>query len=408
MKSKEKQKSLSRRRFLEKSAIGVAGASVVSGAMLSPRPAHALSYVDKDQINPNIDNTRVVYVHDTNMTDGVVYSQWSEQNAATSDAVVAANIDKLACALAQDANSGDAWRTIFQKPDGKDWNETIVAIKTNCIGVQHTRDAVMTKICSVLINDLGVLGTNINVYDGEDGNRMEGHWCFSNMSVNDRRKWGGVGGLAVSALPEPDGGSTTCVESIGDGTVDILINIAMSKDHGNWNGNFTMTMKNHYGTFTPNSGSGHNNYMDYLVSINKSPVILGDMDAGTSRIIFPRQQLCLIDALWASGNPNNGPGASPDKCPNRLFMGTFAPVLDYLVAKRFRNGVYGWTVRSAANRFLSDFGYTEADIVNSAQMIDAEAWKPTRLQIDQKIKRHKEGGTTDDGVEDNIDRHMEV
>ena len=120
-----------------------------------------------------------------------------------------------------------------------------------------------------------------------------------------------------------------------------------------------MTMKNHFGTFNPRHGHSRNG-LDFLTSINKSPAILGVIDDKTAKIIKPRQQLCIIDALWAS---QPGPGGPPTDCTNRMFMGTFSPILDYMVATHFRRDTMEWSVNeTAAERFLTDFGYSKSDL----------------------------------------------
>jgi hypothetical protein len=66
-------------------------------------------------------------------------------------------------------------------------------------------------------------------------------------------------------------------------------------------------MKNHFGTFDP--GPGHwTGSQDYLIAINQTPEILGPMDRRKGKVLYPRQQLSLVDALWAS---KGGPGGRP-------------------------------------------------------------------------------------------------
>jgi len=161
-------------------------------------------------------------------------------------------------------------------------------------------------------------------------------------------------------------GQAKCVKHFVDGSVDILINIAMCKGHGDGFGKVTMTMKNHFGTFTPQPG-GHGN-LDYLLAINKTPEILGERDKNTGRIVCPRQQLCLVDALWAS---KDGPGGLPSAQPNFIAMGTFGPAVDYQVASKFRDGVMGWKPNyDALSRFLSDFDRSERDLPEGGKLIE--------------------------------------
>jgi len=367
-------KKISRREFCKITAVGTAG--LVLGDMLLSEKT-ALGYVNKDPINPNINNTRVVYIYDTNMTTGSgVINFWNDQNAATVDSVVSDNIDKMAKALAEESNISNAWHKIFLKPASKaNWSDVVVAIKTNTIYVQHTRNAVIKKFCEVMVNVMGVTGSNVHIYDACHGADMFTKTPFYNLpsGVVIEGRWGGSNTSIY--VPAPYDGNTNCQQQIANGTVDILINIALCKGHDNTFGGLTMCMKNHFGTCDPCSRSYTANY---LIGINKTEAILGQMDSGTGHLLFPRQQLCFIDALWAS---EGGPSVYPSCRPNRFFMGTFPPIVDYLVAKRFRNGTMGWSINNTVvNRFLSDFGYTEGDLTNGAQMIDAATWSPSAVQ----------------------------
>ena len=354
-----------RRKFIRATSLG---ATSLALGVIAQSPRWAWGYVPRDEINPTISNLRVVYVYDNAMTNGTgPVSGWANQNAVTNDAVVAANMDKMACALAQRQDIADAWRTIFIKPAAKQWNQVVVAIKTNNIELQHTRNAVMKKICEVLVNHVGVLGTNIHIYDGHAGATMltETPWQGLPSGVRVELNWGGINTWVN--LPPPYGSGTNCVASIANGTVDVLINIAVCKYHyEHIYGGFTMCLKNHFGTFTPNHDT------NYLFSINKSEALLGPMDAGTGRIITPRQQLCFIDALWAS---EGGPSGEPSVRPNRLFMGTFGPAVDYQVATKFRRDTMGWPIGAIiTDRFLTEFGYSPIDLPNGGAMIDALTW----------------------------------
>jgi hypothetical protein len=128
-----------------------------------------------------------------------------------------------------------------------------------------------------------------------------------------------------------------------------------------------MTMKNHLGSFSPSpahDGGG----LDYLIAINKTPEILGAMDKRTGKVLYPRQQLCLVDALWAS---KRGPGGNPSSQPNFLAMGVLAPIVDYQLATWFRGERMGWQPnKKATRRMLSDFGYAESDLPAGGKIIE--------------------------------------
>ena len=128
-----------------------------------------------------------------------------------------------------------------------------------------------------------------------------------------------------------------------------------------------MTMKNHFGTFSPGPGH-HEGGEDYLIAINRTPEILGPMDSKTGRVLFPRQQLCLVDALWAS---RGGPSGNPTHQPNFLAMGVLSPVLDYQIATQFRGRKMGWQPDMAmTKRMLSEFGYSNKDLPDDGKLIE--------------------------------------
>ena len=129
-----------------------------------------------------------------------------------------------------------------------------------------------------------------------------------------------------------------------------------------------MTMKNHFGTFSPMPGHGGGG-LDYLIAINQTPEILGSIDQRTGKVLYPRQQLCLIDALWAS---QMGPTTSPTHQTNFLAMGVLSPVVDYQVATKFRAESMGWFLDiETTRRMLKDFGFTENDLPAGGKMLQA-------------------------------------
>jgi len=209
--------------------------------------------------------------------------------------VVRENIDKLACSLAEAGNPTEAWRSIFIKPPHKSWSDTVVAIKTNNIAQQHTRSAVMSKMCHTLTHTLGVNPFNIHIYDACHGRNMHKKTAFEGLPKGCRveNKWGGSSTL--TSIPKP------------------------------W--------KN-----------------------------------GTEKILFPRQQLCLIDALWAS---KGGPGGNPTHQPSFLAMGVLSPIVDYQVATKFRSEKMGWQPNMRmTHRMLTDFGYYERDLPYKGKIIE--------------------------------------
>jgi hypothetical protein len=237
----------------------------------------------------------------------------------------------------------------------------VVAIKTNHISQQHTRSAVMAKVCCALRDHYGVRTENIHIYDACHGSGMARETPFQLLPEGTQieGRWGGINAETSVAQPWGDNKSTECLEHLVNGTVDILVNIAMCKGHSRSFGGFTMTMKNHFGTFSP--GPGHfGRGQEYLLAINQTQEILGPMDKRTGIVLYPRQQLCIVDALWAS---KRGPGGNPSHQPNFLAMGVTSPIVDYLMATRFRGETMGWQPNMrAARRMLTEFGYDESDL----------------------------------------------
>ena len=360
---------ITRRSFIQKSVVTGVGIAAFPMIFIPKARAH---WAPKTIVHPNVDNLRVVGVTDPKMTMGAeqIPLTWADQEKLVNKKAVEENMDKIACGLADTRNEGEAWRAIFIKPPLKSWSDTVVAIKTNYLGVQFTRSAVMAKTCHVLTDILGVVPSNIHIYDACTGQNMD-RTPFQGLpqGVRLERDWGGI--QTTTSVPPPSIESKSrCVKHLVSGAVDILINISMCKGHQFTYGNFTMTMKNHFGTFSPNPGHDTPKAsLDYLIAINQTPEILGTMDDKTGKVLFPRQQLCLVDALWAS---EDGPGSRPSHQPNFLAMGVLSPVVDYVVATQFRGKKMGWEPnKDVIRRMLSGFGYSASDLPGGGKLIEA-------------------------------------
>lgn len=360
--------TISRRQLIQKAII--TGAAMMAFPTIYVPKARAV-WARKTVVHPNVDNLRVVGITDKRMTRAnEPVSSWARQEKLVVPEVIGENIDKLACALTERRNPEEAWRTIFVKPPRKPWSETPVAIKTNNISLQHTRSPVLAKICHSLTEILGVKPVNVHIYDGTHGGHMSQNTPFAGLPEGCRVEddWGGI--ATETAVPEPwkkREGRSKCLKHLVDGTIDILINIALCKGHSDKFGGFTMTMKNHFGTFSP--GPGHRSgAQDYVLAINQTPEILGPMDPRTGKVLYPRQQLCLVDALWAS---EGGPGGYPRYQPNFLAMGVLSPVVDYQLATKFRGERMGWQPNmEATRRMLTDFGFSESDLSAGGKIIE--------------------------------------
>jgi hypothetical protein len=298
-------------------------------------------------INPDISNTLVVACKDEAMVKGKPSSTFAAQNSAADSARIAANLDAMAMRLANTTTPDAAWKTIFRS--SKPWASTRVAIKINVTETKNMpRLAVVEKLCRVIAG-LGVPATNIIVYDGGPESFASATSNYTPyFSTTDSSKIPGVVGHINDELggttdaPLPDGTTSPCTADIAKGAIDILVNIAINKGHIYY-GKASLCMKNHYGTFLPNHDA------DYLFTINKSDAIVG----GTP----PRQQLCIVDSLFAIKTYNNG----PDTMPYYLVMGTFAPIVDYLTVKKVREEVLKYTHDSIIDTYPTTFGYTAKD-----------------------------------------------
>ncbi len=363
---------MSRRRFLKATAVG-ALAFGAAPTVIIPRRVEA--YQPGGKIHPYIDPLRVVGLRDPGMTSAVNEScGWAVQEELTVPAAVAENMDRMAMALAEEGNAADAWKKIFLVPAGKSASDVVVGVKTNQIAQQRTRSAVMSKVCHVLTDVIGVKGSNIYIYDACHGGGMAANNPFKGLpeGVSLADQWGGS--EVPTRVPAPYWAGereARCLGHLVRGEVDILVDLALCKGHVHQFGKFTMSCKNHFGTFEPGPSHREGGGADYLIGINKSPEILGAIDPKTGSVLFPRQQLCIVEALWAS---EPGPHGLPTAQPNALLMGTCTASLDYMGAMRLRRDMMGWSVNEQlCARLLEEFGFSEADLPNDGQIIDALA-----------------------------------
>jgi hypothetical protein len=362
-----------RRDFLKTAAASAAGAMGLTALKFDKLFAQSTGgWTSGMQINTAIDNKRVICCHDTKMlTANPQNDTFAAQNAAVDANAVATNLDQMAMYLANKTTATDAWSTIFRS--GKDWASTKVAIKTNAIIAtgNHPRVAVIKKICDVFVDQFKVPAANIILYDANS----DASKCYTTYaSLTDSTKiratvsvksqsLGGQAPVTITAATK----TMTGVADLVNGVIDILVNVAIIKRHSGPGtayayGSCSLCMKNHLGTFI-NSGSDTGagdasatglHSIDAICNINKQPAILGGNPV--------RQQLCIIDGLLANGN---SAGGSFDTRVDRLIMGTFAPIVDYLTAMRIMKDVMN---KPDANnnlpKFLTNFDYAETDALD--------------------------------------------
>jgi len=375
-----KDVSRSRRNFLVKTAATAAGLTlgpIASKSRVFSKTTGWINGVTK--INPNIDNLRVVYIKDDAMVSSNP-TKWDIQSAndPVIASVVEADMDKMAMALAQKANATEAWATIFRKPDSKQWNQVKAAIKVNTINYSNCpRLAVIGKLCKVLIN-LGVLPANIYIYDACTSPVNAYNTTYGKSKLPEGVViTGDLGGRVNVTIPcdnplklanHPTSHTFPCCGYLVDGTIDILINLAVNKGHGQTDkGGETLCQKNHTGSIKFSCPS-----LDEMIAENKCDPIIGTQSAGLPY----RQQLCVVDAIYSSVN---GPGGNPDKMTHALVMGTFAGAVDYLTCKKIREEIMGAShVESALNTHITGYGYTEQDridlLTKSPEQNNSKGW----------------------------------
>ena len=120
---------------MKASAVGAAGLAILGPsskkASAVPIPAKLIP-LPVTPINQDIENLRVAYITDPLcMNANHHWPGWdgfnnptppaNTTNAVVSYSAVAADMDKLACALANKNVPADAWNTIFKIPSSKTW-----------------------------------------------------------------------------------------------------------------------------------------------------------------------------------------------------------------------------------------------------------------------------------------------
>lgn len=418
----DEKRKLDRRRFLKLTAVGAAtlaaSGQVISGCTGSSRntgpdsgteepdgntrgdgdgmldaggPADGDAQHDDDPVVADIPELRVVYSADAAMLTGTPTSwDYYNQNRYVDTAQVAASLDQMAMALARRDTAAEAWHAIFSKPAAKSWNQVKVGIKVNTVYYMCIpRYAVLLKICKVLIDELGVSGSNICIFDS-DLTAHAGHAAgVSGTYAANTNTHPFPVGVRISAnlfsgqestVAVPGGviSPVRCLKDLVDGTVDILVNVGVNKGHYQA-GNVTLCQKNNIGAvklFCPGKTApiGQGIYTEGsaedLVAINQCEAFMG----GRPR----RQQLCIMDSLWAMRQgPANG-GITHEPCI--LAMGLHPGAVDYLVEKKIRDEIMGCPSarQEDINTFITGYGYSDTERVNLTELApednDGKGW----------------------------------
>lgn len=402
----EKRYSKSRRDFLKTSFAGASSGIMVINALPGNLLAKYSSRAGVKDINPDIDNLRVVYCTDDSMVsqDPTSWS-YTKQNESVDTDKVSEDMDRMAMALAEKSTASDAWATIFRKPDNKLWSEVKAAIKVNtqcadCL----PRYAIMVKICNVFINQFQMSGSNICIYDSNYISHVGNQQGVNDTYEANNASFPFPSGVLFSANCFTGGKSTVsvtggalstvdCLSDLSDGTVDILVNIAVNKGHYQAGG-VTLCQKNHIGSvkfFCPGKTEpvGQGSYTQGsgadIVALNQTDAIVGGDPV--------RQQLCIMDSIWAM---KSGPIGSVTHAPHTIAMGTFGGAVDYLTTKKIREEDMSWTSDHPddIDLHITGYGYSDTERENLTTLspeqnegrgwVDALTWNPTNVSLNKK------------------------
>jgi hypothetical protein len=350
-----------RRQFLKLAAAGVAGTLFIPHRGFAFLPASSSAgWRSGLNINPTISNVKAICCYDEAMIDIKLANDFARQNENVNATAIAKNMDELASKLANINTPSQAWQAIFRKPSAKQWNQVKAAIKVDCANPANMpRIAIVGKICTELIN-LGVSPGNITLYDTRYNAAGTGKYADSQGNPISGLPSGIVVSSQINDGPEvPVGGDimkcSPVIAASNAGTIsyipDILVNIATNQGADAAGTEPGLCMSNHTGTLkfsTPSAAE--------LIAMNQCEAVIGQ---GTTAIPC-RQQLCIIDSLWATtGNTGNFSAV-----PCRIVMGTLPPVMDYLTAKNIREPQRIMNVPpngSLITSWLTAFGYVATD-----------------------------------------------
>jgi hypothetical protein len=355
----------SRRDFLKIAAAGSAGIALFPGRSFTRSIASSTAgWRSELPINPLIANVKTVCCFDEAMVVNKIASDFARQNEGVNAAAIAKNMDEIAIKLTNISEAPEAWQTIFQKPAAKEWEQVKAAIKVNCANPNNMpRVAVVNKVCTELMH-IGVPAANITIYDSQN-------------NASGTGKYGDSQGIPVSGLPSgiviwtktldgptvPVGsGTMQCSSAIAlpdadpiEYYADILINIGVNAGMDAAGSEPGLCMSNHTGTLKFSTPTP-----EELIAMNQCEAVIGQ---GTSAVPC-RQQLCILDSLWATV----GPSGSDLRVPCSIVMGMLPPVMDYLVAKNIRERIMGVAPDSALiTSWLAAFGYQTNDVVSAWQ-----------------------------------------
>ena len=244
--------------------------------------------------------SRVVYVHDDNLTSGIVPNETLLKPSL------------LACLkkLTGKSTIAEAWQQIL--PNYK--SGQIIGIKVNCINSSLPSHPQVTNALVSSIVDFGVPENDIVIWDRTNGELSR---CGYNLNTGDSgvRCFGtNSGGWGYDkGKPIKVAGQTRYLSKILTQLCDYLINVPVLKDHSS--AGITLSMKNHYGS-VDNPGAMHGNNCDPFIA-----------ELNDAFDIKNKTKLIVLDALL--GIYLGGPGGAPQFKPNIIAMSSDTVAIDW-------------------------------------------------------------------------------
>ena len=292
---------MSRRDFLRRTAVGVAGVGAVLAAptmegCTQPQPQPQ----PQPPPQPPAAKSRIVLVQHSGAT----------ANAKRVKEPIAQMVDACVTRMAGETDPAKAWRKFFS-------SDEVVGIKVNGLGgpgISTARE--LSEVCVERLTGIGVKPQNIIFWDCNPG-------YLRNCGLNpDGGDWG-CQVLTKGVEYDPPlrlGSFYGRITSILTKRIDALLSLPILKDHGI--SGITLSMKQHYGSHE-NPGDHHGNNCDpYIADLNTLPAI--------------RQKTRLIITDGTRATCEGGPGFNPQYVwsYNHLLAATDPVALDYT----------GWTI----------------------------------------------------------------
>jgi len=248
--------------------------------------------------------SRVVVVFDTNSVVGTTIDT----------TVVKIMVNVGIKALTDSTTVGGAWKSCFP---GLTTSQSI-ALKINCINTSlpshpQVATAILRGLVQMPVGATTFRPWRLIAYDDQgDGNIQSSGFTLNpntsnvldtlRMRCRSSSRWG------YQAKTYNIMGSSERFSCAFTDTAAFLINHCLLKDHSVGNAEFTITMKNHFGSVNSAGGMNHSDGRQQIPQLNR---FIRDS-------LNRRERVYILDALFASYS--NGPGGSPQATPRIIVL----------------------------------------------------------------------------------------